>query len=176
MAIKLSPAPSQTNAVALIRSNWISFFPDAPFDFFFLEDFYSSQYAGDLQVIHVFDVFCGLAVLIACLGLFGLSIFTTRQRIKELGIRKVLGAGFNDLSGLLLREFLRPVALACAVAAPFLIFALQNWLDHFAFHTDLNAVEFALPILMVMGIATLTVGFQTAKAASGNPIESLRHE
>ncbi len=179
ISIKLRPTVKKENlpqALALIHKNWNAFFPDSPFDYFFLDDFFKKQYAEDEQVMRLFDVFCGLAILVSCLGLFGLSLFTTRQRTKEIGIRKVLGATLLNLMALLIREFLRPIVLACCIALPGAYFIVQRWLRGFAFHLELDSWQFVMPVLFVLLVALLTVSFQTAKAASTNPTDTLKHE
>jgi putative ABC transport system permease protein len=179
ISIKLSPNVKKENlphTIALIHQNWNAFFPDSPFDYFFLDDYFKKQYAEDEQVMRLFDVFCVLAILVSCLGLFGLSLFTTRQRTKEIGIRKVLGATLLNLMVLLIREFLRPIILACFIALPASYYLIQQWLAGFAFHMKMTSLQFLLPVLLVVGVALITVSFQTAKAAVTNPTDSLKHE
>ncbi len=179
ISIKLNPTLKKENlayALALIHKNWNAFFPDSPFDYFFLEDFFKQQYEEDEQVMRLFDVFCALAIFVSCLGLFGLSMFTTKQRTKEIGIRKVLGATLLNLMTLLTREFLRPIVLACCIALPVSYYLIQQWLTSFAFHLDVSGWQFLMPVLLVIGVALATVSFQTAKAAVANPTDSLKHE
>lgn len=179
ISIKLSPAVKKENLardLALIHQTWNSFFPDSPFDYFFLDDFFKKQYSEDEQVMRLFDVFCLLAIFVSSLGLFGLSLFTTKQRTKEIGIRKVLGATLLNLMTLLIREFLRPIVLACCVAVPAAYFVTENWLSGFAFHVNLNGWQFAAPVLLILIIALVTVSFQTARVAVANPTDSLKHE
>ncbi len=179
MSIKLSPTLKKENlasVVELIHRNWNSFFPDSPFDYFFLDDFFKKQYSEDEQVMRLFNVFCVLAILLSCLGLFGLSMFTTKQKTKEIGIRKVLGATILNLISLLIQEFLRPVVIACCIALPVSYYIVQGWLLDFAFHMELNGWQFLAPVLLVVIIALLTISFQTAKAAVTNPADSLKHE
>jgi putative ABC transport system permease protein len=179
ISVKLSPMVNKENlahALALIRQNWNAFFPDSPFDYFFLDDFFKAQYSEDEQVMRLFDVFCLLAILVSCLGLFGLSLFTTRQRTKEIGIRKVLGATLLNLMTLLIREFLWPIVLACCIALPAAYFMVQSWLSGFAFHMELSRWQFVAPVLFVFIVALLTVSFQTVKAAGTNPTDTLKHE
>jgi putative ABC transport system permease protein len=179
MSIKLSPTLKKENlasVVELIHRNWNSFFPDSPFDYFFLDDFFKKQYSEDEQVMRLFDVFCVLAILVSCLGLFALSLFTTKQKVKEISIRKVLGATMLSLISLLIREFLRPVVIACCIALPVSYYIIKAWLMDFAFHMVLNGWQFLAPVLLVVAIALLTISFQTAKAAVTNPADSLKHE
>lgn len=124
----------------------------------------------------IFGFFTGLALLIACLGLFGLAVFITEQRTKEIGIRKVLGATTSGLVKLLSMDFLRLVLIAFAIATPLAWYGLQRWLENFAHRTDLHWWVFALAGLVALAVALVTVGVQSVKAALANPIESLRNE
>jgi putative ABC transport system permease protein len=121
-------------------------------------------------------IFAGLAIFISCLGLLGLSIFTASQRVKEIGVRKVLGASVGSLFNLLSREFLMLVGLAFAIAAPLGWWAMDNWLNNFAYRAPLPWWVFAVSGLLAMMIAMATVCFQALKSAHANPVTSLRSE
>ena len=124
----------------------------------------------------LFRTFALIAILIACLGLFGLASFSTEQRTKEIGIRKVLGASVPGIVVLLGREFLKWVLLANLIAWPVGYFAMNKWLENFAYRTRLSAEIFLLSALAALVVAALTVGFQTLKSASADPVDSLRYE
>ena len=124
----------------------------------------------------LFNVFSVLAIFISCLGLFGLSAYTTQRRIKEIGVRKVLGASVRGIVGLLAREFLAPVALATLIAFPVAAWAMDKWLRGFAFRIGLEWWVFAVAGALALFIALGTVGFQSLKAARANPVKSLRSE
>jgi len=179
LSLKLGQSVNAENfahTILIIHKSWDTFFADNPFDYFLLEDFYAKQYSEDLQLIHLFNVFCGLAILVSCLGLFGLSSFATKQRTKEIGIRKVLGAPVLNLIALLTKEFLFPVTLACCVALPLSYFAIQRWLTGYAFRMEVGVWLFITPVFLVLVIALLTIGVQTVRTAATNPVESLRTE
>jgi putative ABC transport system permease protein len=117
-----------------------------------------------------------LAILVACMGLFGLASFTTLQRTKEIGIRKVLGASVNSILQLLYREFAFLLLIAFVVAAPLAWFSIHSWLMGYAFRIDIQWMYFLLPFLVIIAIALITVSFQSIKAAIANPVKSLRTE
>ncbi|MBC8153538.1 MAG: FtsX-like permease family protein, partial [Bacteroidetes bacterium] len=120
--------------------------------------------------------FSGIAILISCLGLFGLAAFTAEQRTKEIGVRKVLGASVSSIVALLSKDFLKLVLIAIVVASPIAWFAMNRWLQDFAYKIDIEWWVFALAGLLAVGIALLTVSFQSVKAALMNPVKSLKSE
>jgi putative ABC transport system permease protein len=124
----------------------------------------------------LFNVFSVLAIFISCLGLFGLSAYTTQRRFKEIGVRKVLGASVQGIVGLLAREFLAPVALATLIAFPVAGWAMSKWLHGFVYRIGLEWWYFAIAGMLALLIALSTVGFQSLKAATRNPVKSLRSE
>ena len=162
--------------IADARKAWNETFPETPFDYFFVDEFYNSQYQAELKYGTLFGIFTTLAILIACLGLFGLSAFTIEQRIKEIGIRKVLGASVQSIVVLLSKDYVKLIILANMIAIPFTYFLVQRWLSDYAFKIDIGWWIFLLPMLIVLLIALVTVSFQTIKAALANPVDSLRNE
>jgi putative ABC transport system permease protein len=179
LSMKLGKAVNDGNlkaSVLAIQQAWKKFFPDNPFDYFFLDDFYDSQYANDRQVMALFEVFCGIALLISALGLFGLSSFSARQRTRELSIRKVLGAPIFNLFALLTKEFLLLILIASCLAIPLSYLGIDWWLDSFVFHITPSGRSFVIPVLLTLVIAFLTVSFQTFKAVYTNPVDSLKCE
>ncbi len=163
-------------AIAVVERNWNTFFPGNPLEYFFLDQHFNDQYEADRRFGRVFGLFTVLAILVACLGLFGLASFTTVQRTKEIGIRKVLGASVMEIVGLLYKEFAVLIGVAFIVAAPLAWFASVRWLENYAFHTDLYWWLFVLPFSLILVIAFATVSFQSIKAALTNPVTSLRTE
>ncbi|WP_369822729.1 ABC transporter permease [Spirosoma sp. 209] len=149
---------------------------DMPFTYSFLSERFSLMYASEQRVGQLFGIFAGLAVLIACLGLFGLAAFTTRQRTKEIGVRKVLGASVASIITLLSKDFLKLVLIAIVIASPIAWYAMNRWLQDFAYKIDIEWWVFALAGFLAVGIALLTVSFQSIKAALMNPVRSLRSE
>jgi putative ABC transport system permease protein len=134
------------------------------------------MYQNDQRTGILFNVFASVAILISCLGLFGLAAYTAQVKTKEIGIRKVLGASVVTLTGLLAREFILLVLAAFVIASPIAWFAMNKWLQDFAYRINISWWIFLLTGLLALIIALLTVGFQTVKAAITNPIKSLRTE
>lgn len=164
------------NTISDIRTEWNHFFPGNPFEYSFLDERFNEQYRADQRFGQVFGLFTGLAILVACLGLFGLASFTTAQRTKEIGIRKVLGASVVEIVQMLYREFALLILIAFVVATPLAWYAISQWLQSYAFRSTIQWWLFAIPFAMVLLIALLTVSFQSIKAALTNPINSLKTE
>lgn len=162
--------------IAKVKATWKDVFPDSPFDYFFLDARYDQQYHSDQRFGQVIAVFSLLAVVIACLGLFGLTSYTIIQRTKEIGVRKVLGASAVQIVDLLSREFIKPVLIAAIVALPFAYFAIDRWLSGYAVRIELNAWMFAVPLITIVLISFISTGFQTIKAAQANPADTLKYE
>ncbi|AEE51767.1 ABC transporter permease [Haliscomenobacter hydrossis] len=175
ISVKLS-SNELSSTLGALQQNWNRFFPANPFEYFFLDDHFNEQYQADQRFGRVFGFFTILAMLVACLGLFGLASFMTVQRTKEIGVRKVLGASVGQILQLLYREFAMLVLIAFLVATPLAWYAAHQWLQTYAFRTELNWTLFVPPFLLVLVIALLTVSFQSIKAALVNPVKSLRSE
>jgi putative ABC transport system permease protein len=176
-SVKLNQeAGSVSDIVKIAENKWKTFFPGNPFDYFFLDDHFDKQYKADEQFGKTFALFAILAIIVACLGLFGLASFVTTQRTKEIGIRKISGAEVSSIVILLTRDFIKPVLLAIAIASPLTFFLFSKWLQNFAFKSPVSAWMFILPAMVILLIAILTVSLQTIKAASANPVKSLRTE
>ena len=162
--------------ISFIEEAWKEVNPDFAFEYFFVEDTFARLYAAEQRFGRIFVSFAALAVIIACLGLVGLSSFTAERRRKEIGVRKVLGASIPNLFGMLSSEFLRLVIVANVLAWPVAYAAMNSWLDGFAYRVELGWTTFILAGILAMAIALLTVGFQAVRAATANPVESLRTE
>jgi putative ABC transport system permease protein len=162
--------------MAAIKEKYEAFFPGNAFDYVFLDEQFNRQYKTDRLFGKVFGLFSGLAIFVACLGLFGLSLFTTAQRTKEIGVRKVLGASIPNILLLLSKDFLQLVLLANLLALPLAWWAIHRWLQGYAYKIDIQPWLFVIPALLVLLIALFTVSFQTLKAARQNPIRALRYE
>ncbi len=175
-AIKLSPGKDVAAQIGEIQSVWKSLAPTLPFDYSFLDDDFQKQYDAETRLSKVFGLFSGLAIVIACLGLFGLATFVAARRTKEIGIRKVLGASVAGITGLLAKDFLKLVLLAILIASPIAYFFMEKWLANFAYRIALQWWMFAGAGAVAIGIAFLTVGFQSVKAALANPVKSLKSE
>lgn len=174
-SVKLNTG-SVTQTIDQIHTEWNKFFPGNPFEYQFLDERYNNQYAADQRFGQVFGVFTSLAILVACLGLFGLASFTTAQRTKEIGIRKVLGSSVFEIVSMLFKEFTILILIAFVVAIPLAWYAVDRWLQGYAFHTNIAWWLFVLPLFMVLLIAIITVSFQSIKAALMNPVKALRTE
>lgn len=149
---------------------------DNPFSYSFLNERFNTIYQSEQRIGRLVAIFAGLAVIIACLGLFGLAALTTHQRTKEIGVRKVLGASVGSVVVLLSKDFLKLVGIAIVIASPISWYGMHEWLQDFAYKTDLSWWVFALAGLLAIGIALATVSFQSLKAALMNPVKSLRSE
>lgn len=162
--------------LGFIQDQWVSFTPNRPFDYLFLGDLLGAQYEAEATLGKVAGSFAGLSVLIACLGLFGLASFTTERRIKEIGIRKVMGATVTRLVVMLSSSFVKLVLLSIVIASPVAYLALNSWLSDFAYRTSIGIWPFISSGAIAVLIVLLTVSYQTIKAASTNPVKSLRYE
>ncbi|OQP64268.1 hypothetical protein A3860_20035 [Niastella vici] len=165
-----------TQTMAAIKTKFDQFFPGNLFDYYFLDDSYNQQYANDILFGKIFGIFSAFAVLIACLGLLGLSLFATLQRTKEIGVRKVLGASVSNIVLLLSKDFIRLVLVAFIIASPVAWFVMNNWLNDFAYRIQISAWIFIAAGLTAVVIALATISFQAIKAALANPVKSLRTE
>ncbi len=175
LAIRLHPG-NVAEAISAVEETWKKLAPNQPFSYTFLDQDYARLYNREQQMSHVFQIFSGLAILIACLGLFGLAAFTTQQRTKEIGIRKILGASVSGIVCLLSKDFLKLVLIANLIAWPIAYYAMNQWLQSFAYRINLSIGTFILSGLIALFIALLTVSYQAIKAARANPVEALRYE
>ncbi|MEM8895849.1 MAG: FtsX-like permease family protein, partial [Bacteroidota bacterium] len=151
-------------------------YPRDPFEYYFLDEFYNRQYAKDQQFANISSLFSGLAIIISCLGLFGMASFNVIQRTKEIGIRKVLGADLTGIIRLLSTEYILLVLVSCIVALPVSSIFMQEWLNGFSEHIDVTALLLILPGLFVLLLALLTTSSIVIRVANANPINSLRNE
>ena len=150
--------------------------PSYPFNYNFLDKDLANLYKGEQQLGKLFNIFAILAIFISCMGLYGLSAFMAEQRTKEIGVRKVLGASVFNIVYLLSTGFTRLILIATAVAIPVSWFAIDSWLDGFAYRIHVNWVIFVIAALAALAIAWLTVSYESVKAAVTNPVKSLRTE
>jgi putative ABC transport system permease protein len=162
--------------MAALEQTWTSMYPALPFAYRFTDEAFGALYRAEERLAQIFTVFAGLAILIACLGLFGLASFTAQARTKEIGVRKALGASVPHIVVMLSREIVILVVIAGLLAAPLSYLAMHRWLSGFAYHIDLSAWIFLAAVLAALGIALLTVSYQSVKAALANPVKSLRYE
>ncbi|WP_315815856.1 ABC transporter permease [Paraflavitalea speifideaquila] len=165
-----------TAALAHIESTWKQFLPETPFEYTFLDDRFENLYKSEQRQGTIFTIFACIAIAIACLGLFGLSAFAITQRIKEIGIRKVIGASVSSIVTLLSKDFLKLVAIATVIAFPIAWYAMNNWLQDFAYRSNMPWWIFLAAGIIAVIIALVTISFQAIKAATANPVKSLRSE
>jgi putative ABC transport system permease protein len=173
--IKLKPGEASA-ALSALESAYKQAYPTEVFAFVFLDQKIDAFYKSEARLFFLFKIFAGLAMLISCLGLWGLATFAAQQRTKEIGVRKVLGASVQGIVAMLSREFLSLVILSLVIAVPLAYFGMNKWLQDFAFRIDIHWTVFALAGLVAVVVAFLTVSFQSIKAALANPVKSLRNE
>jgi putative ABC transport system permease protein len=174
--ISIKVSGSIPAAIAHIESTWKQFLPEIPFDYTFLDENFSRLYQSEHRQESIFTIFSFIAIFIACLGLLGLSAFTISQRIKEIGIRKVLGATVSTIVTLLSKDFLKLVLIAGIIAFPVAWFAMNKWLEDFAYRINIPWWVFLFAGFMAALVAFATIGFQAVKAARANPVKNLRTE
>jgi putative ABC transport system permease protein len=175
ISVKIDPKNVE-QTVAAVKAKYSTFFPGNIFDYHFLDESFNEQYKNDELFGKAFGIFGGFAILIACLGLLGLSLFATLQRTKEIGVRKVLGASVANIVLLLSKDFIKLVIVAILIAVPIAWYILHNWLQDFAYHIAISWWIFGLAGVLAVIIALATISFQSVKAATANPVKSLRSE
>lgn len=165
-----------TENVQKIEAEWNSIFTDFQIDYFFLDKSFDAQYKEDIRFGKIFSTFSGLAILIACLGLFGLTSFTIQQRTKEIGIRKTLGASMNNLMLLLSKEYLLLVLLACVLSLPLASWMMNQWLENYVFRIELGWWFYIVPVIFIFALAVVSIISKVISTVRVNPVESLRNE
>jgi len=173
--VKIQSTDVQT-VLTEMESVWEHFVPDNPFEYRFLDDVFERMYEAEEQMGKIFDYFTGFAILISCLGLFGLASFMTEQRFKEIGIRKVLGASIGSVMLLLVKDFTKWVLVANIIAWPIAWYVMDKWLQSFAYKTSFSIWIFITSGLIALVIAFVTISFRTFKAANSNPVKALKYE
>lgn len=163
-------------AITNIEQKWTALAPHRPFLYSFLDDSFNTQYEADFKFKNLFTIFSFLAILIACLGLLGLATYSAVQRTKEIGVRKVLGAEVTSIVALLSKDFMKLVLIAILIATPFSWYAMNKWLNVYAYQIEISWWIFALSGAIALAIAVATVSFHAIKAAKANPVKSLRTE
>ena len=162
--------------IASVKTLWSRYFPKDPFNYYFLDDDFNTQYQSDQRFGEMFTLFASLAILIACFGLIGLSAYNILQRTKEVGIRKVLGASVQNVVFILSKDFLLLVIISFVIATPASWLIMHHWLQDFAFRIDISWWVFAIAGMLALLIALSTISYQAIKAAIANPVKSLRSE
>jgi putative ABC transport system permease protein len=180
MAVKINPTTASLlgykKTIEKVHTEWTKTFPDAIFDYKFFDQQIASLYNEEENMFSLIQLFACIAIVIGCLGLYGLISFIASQKIKEIGIRKVNGAKTSEIMLMLNKDFLKWVAIAFVIASPIAWYAMHKWLENIAYRTELSWWIFALAGFIAMGIALFTVSFQSWRAATRNPVEALRYE
>ncbi|WP_300603378.1 ABC transporter permease [Niabella sp.] len=162
--------------LSFLQAKWKQLMPDRPFEYRFLDDDYNELYENELRFGKLMNVFAAIAILLACAGLFGLSVYAAQQRIKEVGVRKVLGAATGSIILLLSRDFIKLALIASVIAFPFAWWFMRNWLQHYEYRIAMEWWVFAAAALVTLLIALVTVSVQAVRAALANPVKALRSE
>jgi len=174
-AVKISPE-DVSGTLSFLADRWKEFAPDRPFEYQFLDQQLDELYRAEATLGKVATGFSLLAIFVACLGLFGMAMFSAERRTKEIGIRKVLGASTGGIVGLLSQESARLVLIAFVITCPVAYFVITRWLESFTYHTSVGIVPFFVAGAIVLAVAWLTVSLQSVRAASANPMDSLQYE
>jgi putative ABC transport system permease protein len=175
LSVKLKPTATEAS-LAYIQQTWKQFDNIYPVDYFFLDEQLNNFYKSDNRLLNVLSIFGGIAICIACMGLFGLSMYTARQRTKEIGIRKVLGASIPGVAALLSKDFIKLVFLAAIIAFPIAWWLMNKWLEDFAYRVHISWWVFVVAGIAALLIALITISFQAIRTAIANPVKSLRTE
>ena len=174
--LRLNPKKSASENIAIIERVFKEHFPDIPFEYEFVDDQYGEKFASEERIGTLSGIFTALAILISCLGLFGLTSFVAEQRTKEIGVRKVLGASVFNVWNMLSKDFLKLVIISCFIAIPISYYIMNGWLQDYPYRVILKWWIFVLAVVGAMLVTVLTVSFQAIKAARANPVKSLRTE
>ncbi len=163
-------------AIAATKQAWEIYHPNKPFEYQFMDDSFDQLYKSEQKNASLFRLLAGLAIFISVLGLFGLAVFSTEQRAKEIGVRKVLGASIVGIISLLSKDFLKLIGMALLVACPLAYYLMEEWLTNYAYRIEIEVGVFLIAGILTIGVALLTVGMQSMKAAIANPVKTLRSE
>ncbi|MFK7814593.1 MAG: FtsX-like permease family protein, partial [Maribacter sp.] len=174
--LRLNPKKSSSENIVVVERVFKEHFPDIPFEYDFIDAEYGEKFASEERIGTLSGIFTALAILISCLGLFGLTSFVAEQRTKEIGVRKVLGATVFNVWNMLSKDFLKLVTISCFIAIPISYYIMNGWLQDYPYRVILEWWIFVLAIVGAMGVTVLTVSFQAIKAAKANPVKSLRTE
>ncbi len=162
--------------IAFIETKWKEVFPDQPFSYTFLKESLNEQFEADEKRGFIFTLFTILAILIACLGLFGLASYMVEQRTREIGIRKVFGANEGIIVRLISKDFLVLIAIAIVIAVPLAYYIMSNWLENYVYRTNIGLVLIVLAALITLVITFLTIGYKAYQASVMNPANSIKTE
>ncbi len=173
---RIRPDADIPAVIAFLKSKWKENAPDEPFEYDFVTDSLHRQYGGELRLGKILGIFTGLAFFVSCLGLFGLALFASGQRKKEIGLRKVNGSGTGQIIWLLSADFTKLILIASLIACPASYFLMRKWLESYAYRTGISWWIFFITISLSFIVALSTIGYQTYLAATTNPADTLRTE
>ncbi|HUW92322.1 MAG TPA: ABC transporter permease [Bacteroidales bacterium] len=173
--IKYQPG-NETQVLELAEKNFSEFFPDNPFDYFFLEDYYDQQYRDEKLLGSVFGIFALLAIIVTCLGIFGLTSFLMLQKVKEISIRRVVGSNVSGIIMLFSRDFIRITAVSFIIAVPACYYWLMQWLETFEVRMEISVWNFIIPFMITLAMTIITIGLIVSKTASASPANNLKSE
>ena len=174
--IKLSAEKSTAQSLKIIEELFKKFNPEYPFEYHFINDDYALKFASTQRTATLTGLFAGLTIFISCLGLFGLAAYMAENRIKEIGVRKVLGASVFNITALLSKEFLALVTISILIASPIAWYAMHQWLQGYSYRINMQWWVFVMAGMLAVIVSLITVSFQAVKAAIANPVQSLRTE
>ena len=175
MSVKIK-ANHIPETIGFLEKQMKKFSPNYPFEYRFFDEIFDRAYRTEQRMEHMVGTFALIAIIIGCLGLFGLAAFTAEQRTKEIGIRKVLGASIPNIVTLISKEFVKLIFIANVIAWPVAYFVMNRWLQNFAYRTRIGIFVFILSAALALIITLITIGHQSVKAATSNPLDSLRYE
>ena len=164
------------STIGSLQTAWNSLVPEYPFEFMFLDEHLGQLYRADQRIGKILNVFAGLSLFVACLGLFGLASFVAERRTKEIGIRKILGASNPVIFRLLAKDFIKWILIANLIAIPIAVYAATKYLKFYAYRINLGPVIFLMPALLILLVSLLTISWQSIRAATTDPVKSLRYE
>jgi ABC-type antimicrobial peptide transport system permease subunit len=174
--LRLNPNQATGKSLASVEKIFKTNFPNLPFSYDFVDEEYAQTFAAEEQIASLANIFTILAIMISCLGLFGLAAFVAEQRTKEIGVRKILGASVTNLWVMLSKDFIVLVMIAFLIATPLAYYFMSDWIEKFSYRTEITAEIFLISGVGVLVLTVITVSFQTIKAAITNPVKSLRTE
>jgi putative ABC transport system permease protein len=175
LSIKFENA-SVEKTITQLKTEWNKIFPEKAFEYSFLDEQLNQQYADFKNFGTIIQTFSGIAILIACLGVYGLVLFTVQRKVKEIGVRKVFGATVPSILKLVYKDFALLIAIGFAIAVPFSYYFINQWLDNFVYRTSIDFLTYAISLLVVLVIVSFTISYQSIRAAHANPVNSLRIE
>jgi putative ABC transport system permease protein len=175
LSIKFENA-NVASTLETIESEWNKMFPEKSFQYTFLDEQLDDQYRGFQNFASIIQVFTGIAILISCLGVYGLILFVVQRKVKEIGVRKVLGASVVSILQLIYKDFVWLIVAGFVIAIPVSYYFINQWLENFTYHTTIDVITYVASLLAVMIVVVITIGIQAVKASLANPVNSLRSE